>query len=101
MSAFGTFTVARLREALAKLEIADLARADGDVEISLELTYVERESGWSSMFDDDDEPQHNDFALDEFMSAAIGDDHRTAAALACRVFTNSNLDLVERRLAHH
>lgn len=96
MKAFGTITIEALRDALATSEISDLALADGKVEISLQVEPDQADDwAWCS----EEEPQHDAYALDDFLSAAIGGDHCIAAGLASRLFTESNLDLVERRLA--
>lgn len=100
MSAWGTVTAKQLREALAKAKVTDLAAVADDHELEIEIDELLYHSCPWCNDDGDAAPQHDDFALDAFMSAAIGGDHRTAAAIAGRVFTDSNLDTVERHLMH-
>lgn len=94
MNVSTTITIKALRAALADADIEDLAAADAERQIDVD---VDMSPGFSWR-DEEDEPQLDADALDDFMSAAIGGDRRMAAVLAGRLFTDRNLDLVERRL---
>jgi len=98
VSVYGTITAAELRRALENTGI-DLASADDQLVIDLEVEPDVSSGSWDCL--EDEQPQHDDYELDDFMSAAIGGDRLTAAALAHRLFTDSNLDLVERHLVRH
>lgn len=99
MSARGVVKVQQLRDALAEAGITDLASAEADAKIRLQVE-PDFPDLWMWPFEVA-RRQHDAFTLDGFITAAIGGDRATAAALAPRLFTDRNLDLVERRLVRH
>lgn len=96
MSVSFAITVKALRAALADADIVDLNAEVSDREIDVDVD-VPHGHSWF----DEEEPQHDAYALDEFMSATVRGDRGTALALANRVFVEGDLAIVERSLARH